>query len=135
MIISKLFSGLGNQMFQYAIARSLAIKNKTDVWLDTIGFVNDNHRKYSLDAFDVDCKLVDGFNQGMITMSIWDKVGFKNYQVNYYNDKIWEFNNVLQLDKSKFIYLSGYWVWPGYFENVTTQIRKDFRLKNFLEPA
>ena len=34
MIISRLQGGMGNQMFQYALGRALAIKNNTTLGLD-----------------------------------------------------------------------------------------------------
>ena len=34
MIITNIFGGLGNQMFQYAIAKSIAVKNKDVFKLD-----------------------------------------------------------------------------------------------------
>lgn len=38
MIIVKVFGGLGNQMFQYALARNLAEKHSTLLKLDLTGF-------------------------------------------------------------------------------------------------
>jgi hypothetical protein len=35
MIISKIYGGLGNQLFQYAFGRHLSIKNNTELKLDT----------------------------------------------------------------------------------------------------
>ena len=34
MIVVKVFGGLGNQMFQYALGKYLAIKNNSDLYLD-----------------------------------------------------------------------------------------------------
>ena len=38
MIVTELNGGLGNQMFQYAIGRNLAIKNQTELRLDISTF-------------------------------------------------------------------------------------------------
>ena len=48
--------GLGNQLFQYATARALSLRNKTDLYLDLIWFnlpeVSKN-RQYQLDRFKI----------------------------------------------------------------------------------
>lgn len=57
MIIAKLFAGLGNQMFEYAAAKSLALVHNTNVKLDTFSYLFDSHRVYGLDAFCVEAEL------------------------------------------------------------------------------
>lgn len=52
MVIIQLSGGLGNQMFQYALGRHLAIKNNSELKLDVTGFSSDPLREYSLDAFN-----------------------------------------------------------------------------------
>jgi hypothetical protein len=51
----RLMGGLGNQMFQYAAARSLAARHQTGVVVDVDWFseqgVGDTHRNYGLDVF------------------------------------------------------------------------------------
>ena len=44
MIIVRLKGGLGNQLFQYALGRNLAIQHQTDLILDTTSFEKDHLR-------------------------------------------------------------------------------------------
>ena len=56
MIVAKIFGGLGNQMFQYAFSKSLAIQNKTDLYLDLSWYSinkSSTQRKFQLDIFTV----------------------------------------------------------------------------------
>ncbi len=55
MIISKLLGGLGNQMFQYAIAKVIAKKHNTKLKFDLRGlFAGEDVRKtYELDIFGI----------------------------------------------------------------------------------
>lgn len=55
-IVARLFGGLGNQLFIYAMARALAVRNAVPLKLDTeSGFRNDRTygRKYLLDQFNI----------------------------------------------------------------------------------
>ena len=60
MVVVKLMGGLGNQLFQYAIARSLAARNNTQLKLDHLtGFKNDFYgRVYSLQHFNIQENLI-----------------------------------------------------------------------------
>ena len=55
MIGVRIGGGLGNQMFQYAAARALALRHKTDVYFDTSYSEQKGQesRKYMLDVFNV----------------------------------------------------------------------------------
>jgi hypothetical protein len=63
MIISKITSGLGNQLFQYALGRHLALQADTSLWFDLRYFhqeyATDTVRKFKLDRFNIDYKLLD----------------------------------------------------------------------------
>jgi hypothetical protein len=55
MIVSELISGLGNQLFQYAAARALAIEKQSPLKVDRTWFDADierqTPRQYGLDPF------------------------------------------------------------------------------------
>ena len=53
MIISRITSGLGNQMFQYAIGRSLSLQHQTSLKLDITNFDNKQNRKFGLTHFNI----------------------------------------------------------------------------------
>ena len=53
MIIVKLIGGLGNQMFQYAVGRHLAIKNNTILKLDISEFKDYKRRNHDLGCFKI----------------------------------------------------------------------------------
>ena len=56
MIILNILGGLGNQMFQYAIGISLAIKNNEKLKLDITTFENYKLRKFELDIFNIEAE-------------------------------------------------------------------------------
>jgi hypothetical protein len=61
MIISKRKGGLGNQMFQYAIGRSLAIRNNTDLKIDKSWYGEGQdinvERPFNIRKFKTECDI------------------------------------------------------------------------------
>ena len=54
MIITRIGGGLGNQMFQYATARALALRNKTNLKLDIYDIIDKTPGHYLVDRdFDL----------------------------------------------------------------------------------
>ena len=57
MIVSRIWAGLGNQLFQYAAGKNLATLHKTDFKLDCRWFGQaipcDTPRRYELDCFNI----------------------------------------------------------------------------------
>ena len=54
MIITKITGGLGNQMFQYAVARAIAIKNNDIMKLDITAYETyPLHNGYRLNIFNI----------------------------------------------------------------------------------
>jgi uncharacterized protein (UPF0276 family) len=46
MVVVKLLGGFGNQMFQYAFAKNIALKNNCQLKLDVSFYENNNSRQY-----------------------------------------------------------------------------------------
>lgn len=135
MIITKLQGGLGNQMFQYAIGRRLAIRQNTELTLDLTFFDNPGHttyRKFDLSFFNI--KSRPASNQEIYHLS---KRKIKNKFIKFlyntiYNKKShiledrFDFNeNILDLRDN--VYLEGYWQTEKYFKDIEDIIRNDFK--------
>ncbi len=120
MIIVNIIGGLGNQMFQYAMGRSLAIKSKQKLKLDLAAFENYPLRNFELDVFNIDPEIAskEEINQ------------LKENKLNF-TEKYFHFDSeILGLDQSTF--LVGYWQSEKYFINYKDIILKEFILKNEL---
>src|SRR3989338_913546 len=61
MITVKITGGLGNQLFQYAAARSLAVKHETNVLLDISEFEFKKNRQLLLHKFNLKASYADQY--------------------------------------------------------------------------
>lgn len=134
MIEINLKGGLGNQMFQYSIAKNLSIKYKTDLVLNTEYFSNipkgDVPRKYQLDIFNIDKNITikDKINP---LLKILEKISLK-----FFGEKI-------QIPIANFLLkiglsakLNGYFQSEKYFTDIRDNLLKEFTLaKNLGEEA
>lgn len=137
MIITKILGGLGNQMFQYAAGRSLALANGSELKLDISGFSTYGlHNGYELDLFQIDADIATIEDLRMLAGA---------------QSKIPQFiRQKLRLTKSSHIkedgkafdpsffkikepvYLDGYWQSYEYLEPFKAQIKRDFTFKRAL---
>jgi Glycosyl transferase family 11 len=142
MIIVRLKGGLGNQMFQYALGRVLAIKNNTPLLLD-VGFLSDGGyvtaREYGLDVFNITGRIAKRseiffiyrrYGQGEFSHLVERaKRRFLNIQKQEIHSH--KFNpGLLKLGSGT--YLDGYFQSPKYFAGYEEAIRKDFILLHSL---
>jgi hypothetical protein len=58
MVIARIHAGLGNQMFQYAAGRNLALQKHTKLFLDAWGYETDTFRKFELGKLNVSAPLL-----------------------------------------------------------------------------
>jgi len=128
MVITKLLGGLGNQMYQYAIGRSLALANGCELKLDKSAFDRDViHSGYALGSFNIvagiagsaDVKSLAG-SVHKIPRMICHKLGMIGNT--YVREKSFSFDPDLLKCRSP-VYLEGYWQSYKYFEKFEEHIR------------
>ncbi|MFZ2038539.1 MAG: alpha-1,2-fucosyltransferase [Minisyncoccia bacterium] len=134
MIKIKLMGGMGNQMFQYATARALGIKNGKNITLNTNYFSNipkgDTPRHFQLNVFNITGK---GSNRKLDNILF---LLFFRYLPRIFpalrNEKkqIVLANKLLRFDLSA--YLSGYFQNEKYFKDNRNTLLKEFTLNTKL---
>lgn len=139
MIIVKIIGGLGNQLFQYALGKHLALLNNTELKLDITGFDEYKLHAYSLGHFNV--------AENFATEKEIRK--FKKYQRR--PGRWWFLYNRLIANEHKYVqekqfhfdpqileirgdaYLDGYWQTEKYFKDIEDIIRKEVTVKSPLQ--
>lgn len=139
MIIVKIIGGLGNQLFQYALGKHLALLNHTDLKLDITGFDEYKLHAYSLGHFNI--------TENFATRE--EVARFKRYRRR--RGKIWFIYNRFIADEQKYtqerqfhfdpqilkgtgdIYLDGFWQTEKYFKDIQDILRKEITVKSPLQ--
>jgi hypothetical protein len=123
MIIVNLKGGIGNQLFQYATGRHLALRNKTELKLDISGLdrankVGDIYRPFDLDSFTINATIA---NDGEV-IKLKYPYGLISKAWRWFTFKILRKKNLIfdqnVLSWSDNIYLDGYWQSPKYFDDI-----------------
>ena len=129
MIYVRIRGGLGNQLFQYSAARSLADRLNVNLGLDTREYNAGSPFEMGLKHFNIRAE----FNpKGLIKHR---KNGFSKYILdialgnhkNVYKETNLSFNNLFHSLPNK-TYLKGYWQSEKYFENNQKNIFKDLQI-------
>lgn len=130
MILIKtiLIGGLGNQMFQYATARALALRVGANLMLNTRAFVDYKVHSYGLDKFAIQAEVVNDVSFVSLRHdSLLKRIG-RRFGVSLgkkvYLEKGFAFDlSVLLLKDGACLY--GYWQSERYFADFSDQIRAD----------
>ncbi len=146
MIIVRLQGGLGNQMFQYALGRVLALKNNTELGMD-LAFLLDRtpapgitFRDYNLGDFNIKATIVPQKDIPFFYRK--HRLGFFMRYLDFLRRKFipspgkekkaYNFDStILSLGSNS--YLEGWWQNPNYFSEFQEIIRNDFTLKHTSE--
>ena len=140
MVIVKVLGGLGNQMFQYAVAKAVAYKRGDIFKLDITGFKTCKlHKGYRLNLLNIEENIADddeikklkGYDG--ILRKILNRVGIElSRPSSYYQEReITVFDsNIFNYKDS--IYLDGYWQNEEYFIDIRNILLKQFVPKNDL---
>ena len=111
MVVVKLQGGLGNQMFQYAAARSLSMRLNTEMYFDLSWFSyipsSDTKRWYELDCFDIDIKSIDITKYNVISKGLGRSAKIKQYLKAANRKVLWSFESPDQKYLDEFSSLNG----------------------------
>jgi hypothetical protein len=149
-IYAYLNGGLGNQMFQFATARALALRTGAELVLDTwSGFVRDYqyHRSYELHYLPIQARVATALERAPIWL-FRSENRIRSVKRNVFQHRI--YGNFLVETETRFIeeinhfhhanvaWLVGYWQSPLYFQDYTATLRAELMppqpaQKRFLE--
>jgi len=132
-----LCGGLGNQLFQYAAARAVALRCNADLVLDLAWFdevlssPNVTPRKYALAPFCLPVLLARASlmtrNNASLLVRVFNRLGnrlgFEPGNKRFAEESFRFDKRVLGLQAP--VWLSGYWQSPHYFSDVASQIRDE----------
>lgn len=129
MVIVKILGGLGNQMFQYAYAKSLE-QNGYIVKIDISGFKDYVLQKYGLDKYNIDLQISQKHeNDKIYKNTLFYKI-LRKISVNLSSsikEKDLRFNNkLLNIKDNSYIY--GYFQSEKYFKDIREIILKQFTI-------
>jgi hypothetical protein len=134
MIIVRITGGLGNQMFQYAYAKSLEQKGY-EVKIDTSAFETYKlHGGYQLDKYDIDLEIsTKQENKKYYSNSLLSKVlrrmGVETSKAIREKSLLFD-ENFLNIEDNN--YIEGYFQSEKYFENMRDVLLKQFTIKEEL---
>jgi hypothetical protein len=144
MVIVRLIGGLANQMFPYAVGRSLAHRLGTELKLDISGFAvyrqkaNLAPRSYGLDVFSIREDFATNEEIESLKIgrrSLWNRARKMLFGIStpppatYVKEKQFEFDpEILQLTGD--VYLVGNWNSYKYFEDTEEIIRSEFTFRH-----
>ncbi|MEL7254651.1 MAG: alpha-1,2-fucosyltransferase [Pseudomonadota bacterium] len=137
MIITRLFGGAGNQLFQYAAGRALADHLGTDLAVDKRYLPLGGETRADCFSHHLEARFVDNVAlppakmDSAVKYAAWRALG-RNPR--FHREDGLGFNDDF-FDLGDGIYLHGYWQSERYFDAIAPQIREDLRMTTPLDDA
>jgi hypothetical protein len=140
IVVARICGGMGNQLFIYAMAKSIALELDYDLQLDiTSGYnVDKFNREYCLHKFNINSTIADKYSsfsdffgrfRRRIDMFLSNYLGLgKFYHLIEKNTKYQPI--VFGLNPPKNIYIQGFWQSEKYFKTIEGIIRSEFVIKS-----
>lgn len=143
MVITRLIGGLGNQMFQYAAGRSLALRHSSEFKLDVTALGRSESRRYELDSYTIAASVAAPEElvafEGVSGM--WRKCAEQlldhvlgRSSMRHYREPHFHFDPGLAKQRPP-VLIDGYWQSERYFKDVAETIRAELTPRDPLEPA
>ena len=138
-VVVGLSGGLGNQMFQYAAGRSLALRVTAPLALDLSWFGGQRMRKFGLSQFNINvegrfqfpwlpprsralaARLSRRWLRRIMGVPVWREPHF------HYSSQFAALSGA--------VFLEGYWQSESYFRDIRPLLLQDFALRESLPPA
>ena len=154
MIVVKLQGGMGNQMFQYALARRLADERGDDVGLD-LRYLLDRmsrpsfvFRDYDLDLFRIRARALGADEAEELTRIRYPQSPYsvrtplrqlangwrrlrRQGAFSYVSEKAFHFDPTVLGCRGN-LYLDGYWQSPRYFSSIEYALKEELQLREEL---
>lgn len=136
MITVNVYGGLGNQMFQYAFGRSIAIKKGEELNIDVVLFDKYDLRDFLLNRFNINAKQKT-LHKCIVSKRYLRKLfqitclKFKIEIPIYFEKKEFSFDKRVYLSNANYFY--GYWQSYLYFDSIRNVLLNDFKLTNCLD--
>lgn len=148
MIVVRIWGGLGNQMFQYALGYAISQKNRDTLKLDTSFYIeshNSRQTERTLDLFQLPIFCKDEVNidseVGIIIKLLKNPyvnfairkllpISFPAGKYTYVKEHQLEYIPWLEKQKRKNVYYDGYWHSEKYFSKYRKELIKQFTFTN-----
>jgi hypothetical protein len=146
LVVVRLAGGLGNQMFQYAAGRALALRHGAELKLDVSGFDAYRRRRYELDALSIRASLAtdaDLARFGIEAKPRWRlvermrrrlRIARKGRGFPVYREPHFQFDPTIAMLRPP-VYLDGYWQSEKYFCDCAATLRSELTASAPFEAA
>jgi hypothetical protein len=136
MIIVRLSGGLGNQLFQYATGRAIAIRSSQRLFVDHRIFGTDELRQFCLPVFNAEYGLASEDEECLTMLPPSRKRGFRflmwslirGHRIKYIREKSLLFDPTIRGLCSN-VYLHGYWQSEKYFDDVRPVLVRELSVR------
>jgi hypothetical protein len=137
MVVVQLRGGLGNQLFQYATGRRIALTNDAPLKLDLSKLARDHLRTYKLKHFKIEAEIATPDE----VMQVKGGTGVTGYLIRrldrfkpYYR-RLWVKERHFHFDPtiltiSGTAFLEGYWQSEPYFKTIEKKLREELALRS-----
>jgi hypothetical protein len=131
VVYVRLQGGLGNQLFQYAAARNLAVLNEADLRMDTSAFGRRSKRRFELDGFQVTAARAGTLERLRLRLDLRRERG----RALHVKEPYFHYWPGLAQLRSPLVVLDGYWQSEKYFSAIGSHIRSEISLRQSIDPG